>query len=112
MHRYRLHETELNSIRDSGERGRRLIELNIIEQCISVYKTGIVQQRRVDAIGDSDIPYPSPTVHAVIFDPKRGVLNELEVCFTCSINSFEHSNTIFLVPLLKYRLTIIVIEMN
>ena len=73
-----MHETELNSIHDSEERGRRLMELNVMEQCINVYKTGIVQRRRVETIRDNVV---YPTVHAFIFDPKRGVLKELEVCF-------------------------------
>ncbi|HPR61865.1 MAG TPA: carbonic anhydrase, partial [Prolixibacteraceae bacterium] len=36
---YRLHKTELNAIKNEDERYKRLIELNVLEQCINVIKT-------------------------------------------------------------------------
>ena len=80
-----MHENELNAITDTEERNRRIVELNTIEQCINVYKTGIVQRRVVETYNDGNdcnSPlYCSPTVHAVIFDSKDGSLNPLAVCF-------------------------------
>eukprot|EP01042_Synura_sphagnicola_P004520 gene4520-5741_t len=35
----------ISSIRD---RQRRLVELNVIEQCLNVYKTAVVQRRRLE----------------------------------------------------------------
>ena len=41
---YRLHKTELNNIKDVEQRYRRLVELNVEEQCINVIKLASVQQ--------------------------------------------------------------------
>lgn len=38
---YRLHKDHLDHITDNEERHRRLVELNVIEQCINLYKTGL-----------------------------------------------------------------------
>ena len=43
---YRLHQQELDDIADHELRVRRLIELNVVEQCLNIYKTGIVQNQR------------------------------------------------------------------
>ena len=43
---YRLHKDELNAIKDSEERHRRLVELNVTEQCMNLFKTAVVQKRR------------------------------------------------------------------
>lgn len=45
---YRLHQRELDEIKDPRLRQRRLVELNVIEQCLNVYKTAVVQRRRVE----------------------------------------------------------------
>ena len=50
--RNRLHSTELNAIEDLEERHRRLVELNIIEQCLNAYKTSSVQRLRLDTYFD------------------------------------------------------------
>ena len=44
--RYRLHRDELNVIHDSEERHRRLVELNVVEQCTNLFKVGAIQFRR------------------------------------------------------------------
>lgn len=43
---YRLHKTELDAIEDLTERQRRLVQLNVREQCVNIFKTGAVQRRR------------------------------------------------------------------
>ena len=43
---YRLHAGELDAIEDPEERHRRLVEKNVVEQCLNVFKTGVVQRRR------------------------------------------------------------------
>lgn len=45
---YRLHRKELLQIQDSTARNRRLVEINVIEQCLNVFKTAVVQRRRVE----------------------------------------------------------------
>lgn len=42
----RLHSNELSEIEDLEERNKKLVELNVIEQCLNILKVGIVQKRR------------------------------------------------------------------
>jgi carbonic anhydrase len=41
---FRLHRAELDAIEDEGEKYKRLVELNVQEQCINVIKTAEVQR--------------------------------------------------------------------
>lgn len=41
---YRIHKNELNAIEDEDARYKRLVELNVQEQCINVIKTAQVQK--------------------------------------------------------------------
>src|SRR5690606_12419537 len=52
---YRLHRAELDAITDLAARYRRLVELNVEEQCINVIKTAILQK--------SWLRNGTPTVH-------------------------------------------------
>ena len=76
--RYRLHREELDAIHDPEARHRRLVEVNVIEQCINLFKTGVVQRRRVETYKEGR-PYTTPRIHACVFDPKTGDLKRLEV---------------------------------
>jgi carbonic anhydrase len=76
----RIHHKELSAIKDDEQRHRRLVELNVIEQCINVLKTGCVQRRRAESLrGDDASPYALPRVHALVFDPAVGLLKKLPV---------------------------------
>jgi carbonic anhydrase len=75
---YRLHREELNAIKDPEARHRRLVELNVIEQCINLCKTGVVQRRRVESF-KAGHPYTTPRIHACVCDPTTGLLEKLEV---------------------------------
>ena len=76
---YRTHRIELDRIKDPEERHRRLVELNVKEQCINLYKTGVVQRRRVDSKDEG--PYAVPQIHGVVFDPKVGLLKRVDLDF-------------------------------
>jgi hypothetical protein len=86
---YRLHRNELDSISDPEQRHRRLVELNVIEQCINLFKTGVVQRQRVETFRERSKPqvdpkaldYTTPRIHACVFDPKTGDMNRLQVDF-------------------------------
>ncbi len=69
---FRLHREELAGIGGEEERYRRLVELNVEEQCVNVLKVADVQiaarQRRL-------------TVHGWVFDIQSGLLNDLRVDF-------------------------------
>jgi len=70
---YRLHEAELDAVEGEEERYRKLVELNVVEQCRNVIKTAAVQQ--------SFEKYGYPIVHGWAFDVKDGLLVDLEVGF-------------------------------
>ena len=76
---YRLHKVELDSIRDPEARHRRLVELNVIEQCVNLYKTGAIQRRNLEASKGQADPV---NVHPVVFDPNTGILTDLQVDFS------------------------------
>jgi carbonic anhydrase len=78
---YRLHRAELDAIDDPEARHRRLVEINVIEQCINLFKTGIVQRRRVETFNDDTFTFTQPRIHAVVYDPKDGKLRQLQVDF-------------------------------
>jgi carbonic anhydrase len=77
---YRLHQKELDAISDPNERHRRLVDLNVIEQCVNLFKTGVVQAKRVETFNDG-APYAIPRVHPVVFDPNTGELKKLKIDF-------------------------------
>jgi len=70
---YRMHQQELEAIEDTDARYRRLIELNIQQQCINVIKTAVVQKAYVHQ--------GHPIVHGWVYDIADGVLRDLEIPF-------------------------------
>eukprot|EP00567_Pseudictyota_dubia_P003091 CAMPEP_0197455606 /NCGR_PEP_ID=MMETSP1175-20131217/41153_1 /TAXON_ID=1003142 /ORGANISM="Triceratium dubium, Strain CCMP147" /LENGTH=291 /DNA_ID=CAMNT_0042989503 /DNA_START=108 /DNA_END=983 /DNA_ORIENTATION=+ len=85
----RLHKDELFAIEDEEARSRRLVELNVIEQVLNVYKTGVVQKRRHKTFLDGE-SFAKPRVHGLVFDPAEGRLNRLEVNFKEMIRNYRH----------------------
>jgi len=77
----RIHADELNAIEDDEARLRRLVELNVVEQCLSVFKTAVVQRRLVESHDSPDYEYTQPRIHALCFDPADGKLRRLDVDF-------------------------------
>lgn len=69
---FRIHRKELNAISDEEKKYKRLVELNVQEQCINVIKTAEVQQ----AYNQRGI-----TVHGWVFDIHSGKLIDLEIDF-------------------------------
>lgn len=69
---YRLHQGELDSIADEEQRYKRLVELNVQEQCINVIKTAAVQK----AVKERGLQ-----VHGWVFDVKTGKLIDLKIDF-------------------------------
>lgn len=70
---YRMHKEELNKINDEEEKYKRLVELNIQEQCLNVIKTSEVQS----AYRERGI-----TVHGWVFDIHTGKLMDLKIDFS------------------------------
>lgn len=69
---YRIHKEELNKIQDEEQKYKRLVELNVQEQCINVIKTAEVQR----AYRDRGI-----SVHGWVFDIHSGKLIDLKIDF-------------------------------
>lgn len=92
---YRLHQKELDSIKDPEKRHRRLVELNVVEQCINLYKTGAVQQQRMASSQDVDMPFSIPRIHACVFDVKDGVLKPLQIDFEKFANQISDVYTLY-----------------
>ena len=70
---YRIHQAELDAIEDENARYKRLIELNVQEQCINVIKMAAVQERY--------ILEHYPIVHGWVFDLETGKLIDLNIDF-------------------------------
>jgi len=70
---YRIHEVELNGIKDEHGKYDRLVELNVLEQCINVIKTSYLQK--------SYLKNKFPVVHGWVFDMKSGYLKDLNIDF-------------------------------
>ncbi len=71
---YRIHRSELDTIQDDQARFDRLVELNVIEQCINITKIDHVQ-RSWNTSG-------YPTVHGWVFDVRTGKLIDLGLNMT------------------------------
>lgn len=68
---YRIHRDELDALEDPEDRHRRLVELNVREQCLNVMKLSFVQKR---LFGSQDIK-----VHGWVYDLADGQLKDMEV---------------------------------
>jgi carbonic anhydrase len=78
---YRTHQTTLDSIEDPEERHRRMVEFNVVEQCVNLYKTGVIQKQRVETSKDPTCNFSAPIIHACVFDPRNGLLKQLDIDF-------------------------------
>ncbi|RZJ88374.1 MAG: carbonic anhydrase [Chryseobacterium sp.] len=70
---YRIHQSELDAIEDDAKRYDKLVELNVLEQCINVIKMACVQERY--------ILEEYPIVHGWVFDLRTGKIIDLEIDF-------------------------------
>ncbi len=69
---YRLHRDELNAIEDDSERYKRLVEMNVQEQCVNVLKTAEVQT----AVHSRGL-----AVHGWVLDIGSGQIIDLKIDF-------------------------------
>jgi len=68
---YRLHNKELDEIKNTDMRDRRLTELNIIEQVYNLCKTSIIQRAWEK--------HKRPHVHGWVYDVSNGLIQDLNV---------------------------------
>jgi carbonic anhydrase len=68
---YRIHQAELDGIDDPHRKFDRLVEFNVIEQCVNIAKIDHVQRKFISS--------GYPQIHALIYDIHNGLLKELDV---------------------------------
>ena len=68
---YRIHQAELDGIPDHRERFDRLVELNVLEQCLNIVKIDHVQRAWYKT--------GFPQIHGWVFDVRTGRLIDLEL---------------------------------
>jgi len=68
---YRLHQAELDGIDEPHRKIDRLVELNVIEQCVNIIKIDHVQRRWYKT--------GLPKIHAWVYDLNDGLIKELDV---------------------------------
>jgi carbonic anhydrase len=78
----RLHKEELDAITDEKQAFDRLVELNVIEQCVNIIKNGHVQR--------SWYRHGSPNVHGWVFDVRTGKLKDLNLIMGEVIADFRY----------------------
>lgn len=81
---YRYHHAELDLIADEESRGRRFVEVNVVEQVHDLGKTSIVQ--------NAWLRKQQLNIHGWVFDLKDGLIKDLNVTFTCAkdLHSIYH----------------------
>jgi len=78
---YRIHQELLDAIEDQDARYRKLIELNVQEQCVNVIKTAVVQKTYLRT--------GHPEVHGWVYDISDGLLHDLEIPFGEILNRIQ-----------------------
>ena len=68
---YRLHRTELDQITDDKEKFDRLVQLNVMEQCINIIK--------IDHVQRSWYKTGYPQIYGWVFDVRTGKLIDLDL---------------------------------
>ncbi len=68
---YRLHQRELDAVKNKEKKAQRLVELNVIEQVFNLTKTDIVQNAWMKG--------RTLAVHGLVYDLESGVLNDLDI---------------------------------
>eukprot|EP00602_Paraphysomonas_sp_CaronLab_P008211 CAMPEP_0185020064 /NCGR_PEP_ID=MMETSP1103-20130426/2649_1 /TAXON_ID=36769 /ORGANISM="Paraphysomonas bandaiensis, Strain Caron Lab Isolate" /LENGTH=325 /DNA_ID=CAMNT_0027550717 /DNA_START=40 /DNA_END=1017 /DNA_ORIENTATION=- len=86
---HRMHHSSMDMISDDELRHKRLVELSVIEQCVNLFKIAAVQKKRKEYYGKKGSPV-FPKVHAMVFDPKVGLLKKLPVNFKNIIRNYQH----------------------
>lgn len=77
---YRIHKQELNSIENDDLRYKRLVELNVQEQCLNVIKTPEVQVA---------FRHRGITIHGWVFDLETGSLIDLNIDFKKEVDAIR-----------------------
>ncbi|CAM9130413.1 unnamed protein product [Phaeothamnion confervicola] len=77
----RLHQAELQEISDPELRHQRLVELNVQEQCMSLFANPIVQRRQAQEA--------LPRIHGWVYDVATGLLKDVKIDFKAEIRKYK-----------------------
>lgn len=78
---YRFHQAALDRMDDEAERYKRLVELNVQEQCINIIKYAAVQKMYLRK--------GHPEVHGWVFDLHNGLIKDLNIDFRSILQSIQ-----------------------
>mmetsp|Transcript_112954 Transcript_112954/g.221459 ORF Transcript_112954/g.221459 Transcript_112954/m.221459 type:complete len:275 (-) Transcript_112954:189-1013(-) len=96
---YRLHKDYLDKITDEDVKHCTLVELNVVEQCLNLYKTGVVQRNRNQCREKLKAQNPgarieqeelTPRIHGLVFNPADGILKCIPIDFNKRVGSLDH----------------------
>jgi carbonic anhydrase len=78
---YRLHKSTLDDLQDKEERYKKLVELNVEEQCLNIIKMAVLQKQYLEN--------GFPTVHGWVFDIQTGELIDLRIDFIKKLKGIQ-----------------------
>jgi len=82
----RLHDDELSQIPDKEERHKRLVELNVQEQCINLFGNSIIQKAQSET--------GRPRIHGMVYDISTGLLKHLDIDFKKVLKKYRGIYTV------------------
>jgi len=80
------YKEELDALSDPDDRHRRLVELNVQEQCFSLHANNIVQY--------SQAKTDRPRIHGMVYDIGEGLLKNLDIDFQSDANQYKDIYTV------------------
>lgn len=77
----RVHLEELEALKTEDERFRRLVELNVQEQCVNIFKMGVIQRHQMQ--------FGAPRIHGLVYELKTGELKKLDIPFETILPPYQ-----------------------
>jgi carbonic anhydrase len=72
-------QDELRAIEDPELRHRKMVELNVAEQCLNLFKTNVVQRALRESAANK--PFATPRIHGLVYNPSEGILRPQPIDF-------------------------------
>ncbi len=83
------------------KRNNKLAELSVVEQCLNIYKSGIVQRKRLQ--NQEDLNYKrsclidcdlsrdiTPRIHGLVYNNATGTLKRLSIEYNKNVGDLDH----------------------
>ena len=67
----------------------------MVEQCLNLLKTSVVQKKRIETHNDPNAPFAYPRVHGIVFDPSTGVLCKVPIDYRRKISELRDMYDLF-----------------